>query len=259
MTGTTSFHDRIVLITGAGGGIGREAALQFARAGASLALSDRDPALLEETRRQVADLGGRVSARLVDVTDGEAVRDLIAATVAEFGRLDVAFNNAGIEEEDTPLASGDEALFDRIMAVNVKGVWLCLKHQLAVMTAQGHGSIVNTASVAGLVGAPRRAAYAASKHAVVGLTRSAAAETGRKGVRVNAVCPGPIRTAMLERAMERMSERAGKPAMDPGVFAPMGRVGEAAEVAAAVLWLASDAAAYVTGHTLTVDGGLTVI
>jgi len=179
----------------------------------------------------------------------------VAHTVATFGRLDCAFNNAGIEEEHLRLADCSEATFDRIMGINVKGVWLCLKYQLAQMQQQGGGAIVNTASVAGLVGAPKMAAYSASKHAVLGLTKSAAIEYARKGIRVNAVCPGVIRTAMYERAV----------AADPqiGVAAaqmhPVGRLGEVDEVAAVVLWLSSDAASFVTGHAHTVDGGLTAV
>ncbi len=249
--------DKIILITGAGAGIGRATALACAAAGARLVLGDIDTAALDETTRLVHEAGADVRQQATDVTRDDAVRALVASAVSAFGRLDGAFNNAGIEEEHNRLADGDEALFDRIMAVNVKGVWLCMKHQLPVMAGQRGGAIVNTASVAGLVGAPLRAAYAASKHAVVGLTKSAAAEYGRRGVRINAVCPGIIRTAMMDRALAR--HRPEESQRDPGLATPMGRVGEAGEVAAAVLWLLSDAASYVTGHQLTVDGGLTVI
>jgi NAD(P)-dependent dehydrogenase (short-subunit alcohol dehydrogenase family) len=175
--------------------------------------------------------------------------------VAHFGRLDCAFNNAGIEEEHMRLADCAEDTFDRIMAVNVKGVWLCMKYQLAQMLVQGGGSIVNTASVAGLVGAPKMAAYSASKHAVIGLTKSAAVEYGRKNIRVNAVCPGVIRTVMYERAVQT-DPRLGSSVAQ---LHPVGRIGEAPEVAAVVLWLCSDAASFVTGHAHTVDGGLTAV
>ena len=180
---------------------------------------------------------------------------LFAHIAERHGRLDCAFNNAGIEEESARLADGEEALFDRMMAVNVKGVWLSMKHELAMMAKQRRGAIVNTASVAGLVGAPKHAVYAASKHAVIGLTRSAAAEYGRAGVRVNAVCPGVIRTAMFERAVARGVASADAIA----AIHPVGRIGEVDEVANAVLFLCSDAAPFVTGHALTVDGGMTAI
>jgi NAD(P)-dependent dehydrogenase (short-subunit alcohol dehydrogenase family) len=175
--------------------------------------------------------------------------------VSRYGRLDCAFNNAGVEEEHQRLAESDEALYDRMMAINVKGVWLCMKHEIAQMLRQGGGTIVNTASVAGLVGAPKHAIYAASKHAVVGLTKSAAIEYGKKGIRVNSVCPGVIRTAMLERALER------EPGWEEALVRmhPIGRLGEVDDVVAAVLWLCSDASGFVTGHQLAVDGAMTVI
>jgi len=257
MSSVKTLADKVVMVTGAGAGIGRETALALARAGARLVLGDIDAAALHESAQLIREAGADVRALATDVTQAGAVQALVAEAVNGFGRLDGAFNNAGIEEEHNRLADGDEAMFDRIMAVNVKGVWLCLKHQLPVMAAQRSGAIVNTASVAGLVGAPLRAAYAGSKHAVVGLTKSAAAEYGRRGVRVNAVCPGIIRTAMMDRALARRTPEESQ--RDPGAASLLGRVGEAGEIAAAVLWLLSDAASYVTGHQLTVDGGLTVI
>jgi NAD(P)-dependent dehydrogenase (short-subunit alcohol dehydrogenase family) len=257
MSSIKTLADKVIMVTGAGAGIGRQTALALADAGARLVLGDIDGAALEETARLLREAGADVRFRITDVTQGAAVKALVAEAAEGFGRLDGAFNNAGIEEEHNKLADGDEATFDRIMAVNVKGVWLCMKHQLPLMAAQRSGAIVNTASVAGLVGAPLRAAYAGSKHAVVGLTKSAAAEYGRRGVRVNAVCPGIIRTAMMDRALAR--RRPEESQRDPGAASLLGRVGEAGEIAAAVLWLLSDAASYVTGHQLTVDGGLTVI
>lgn len=248
------FENKVVLITG-GGGIGRASALAFARAGAHVVITDRDVSAGQETRQQVEALGAKVLFIPADVSQATQVQAMVAQTVTHFGRLDCAFNNAGIEEEHMRLADCAEDTFDRIMAVNVKGVWLCMKYQLAQMALQGGGSIVNTASVAGLVGAPKMAAYAASKHAVIGLTKSAAVEYGRKKIRVNAVCPGVIRTVMFDRAVQA----------DPKVGAsaaqlhPVGRIGEADEVAAAVLWLCSDAASFVTGHAHTVDGGLTSV
>lgn len=249
------FDDKVVLVTGGGGGIGRASALAFARAGAQLAVTDRDARTGEETVRQVQALGAKAVFIQADVTQAVQVQAMVAQLVAHFGRLDCAFNNAGIEEEHMRLAECEESVFDRIMAVNVKGVWLCMKYQLAHMAQHGGGSIVNTASVAGLIGAPKMAAYSASKHAVIGLTKSAAVEYGRKKIRVNAVCPAVINTEMFVRAVQ------ADPKIGPAVTHahPVGRIGETNEVAAAVLWLSSDAASFVTGLAHTVDGGLTSI
>lgn len=251
----TNFQDKVVLVTGGGGGIGRGAALAFARAGARVVVADIAADAGRETAGLVQAAGGQAVFIRTDVTRADQVAAMVAHAVATYGRLDCAFNNAGIEEEHMRLADCSEETFDRIMGINVKGVWLCLKYQLAQMLKQGGGAIVNTASVAGLVGAPKMAAYSASKHAVLGLTKSAAIEYARKGIRVNAVCPGVIRTAMYERAV----------AADPQIglaaaqMHPVGRLGEVDEVAAVVLWLCSDAASFVTGHAHTVDGGLTAV
>jgi NAD(P)-dependent dehydrogenase (short-subunit alcohol dehydrogenase family) len=251
----TGFENKVVLVTGGGGGIGRASALAFARAGARVAVTDRDTAAGQETVQQVRAIGAEALFVQADVCQALEVESMVAQVVAHFGRLDCAFNNAGIEEEHLRLADCAEETFDRIMAVNVKGVWLCMKYQLAQMLAQGGGSIVNTASVAGLVGAPKMAAYSASKHAVIGLTKSAAVEYGRKNIRVNAVCPGVIRTVMFERAVQADPKLGSSVAL----LHPVGRIGEAQEVAAVVLWLSSDAASFVTGHAHTVDGGLTAV
>lgn len=249
------FEGRVVLVTGGAGGIGRATALAFGRAGARVVVSDVAVAGGEQTAHEVIRAGGQAIFAAADVAVATEVEALVATAVSTFGRLDVGFNNAGVELEHQRLADSEEALYDRMMAVNVKGVWLCMKYELQQMLAQGGGAIVNTASVAGLVGAPRHAIYAASKHAVLGLTRSAAAEYGKKGIRVNAVCPGVIRTAMLDRALGR------EPAWEQSLvdLHPIGRIGTVEEVADAVLWLCSGASSFVTGHALAVDGAMTAV
>ena len=252
---TYDFSGKTALITGAASGIGKATALAFANAGANVVLADiavlAGQALAEEIQ-----LSGHDALFVqTDVANAEQVAQLTQAAVARFGRIDYAFNNAGIEEEHGRLAQSDEQMFDRMMAINVKGVWLCMKHQLSVMHAQRSGVIINTASVAGLVGAPKHAIYAATKHAVVGLTKSAAAEYGHYGIRVNSVCPAVIRTPMFVRVVEaKIADADAITRMHP-----IGRIGEVCEVAAAVLWLCSDAASFVTGHQLATDGGFTAI
>ena len=248
------FANKVVLVTGGAGGIGRETALAFGAAGGRVVVSDVSLAG-EETAALITQAGGEAIFVQADVSKEAQVEALIGKAVAAYGRLDCAFNNAGIEEESKPLADADEALFDRIIGVNVKGAWLCMKHEIRQMLKQGGGAIVNTASVAGLVGAPLQPIYAASKHAVVGMTKTAAAEYGRAGIRINSVCPGVIRTPMMERALER------EPRREKGIakIHPIGRIGEAGEIAGAVLWLCSDAASFVTGHQMAVDGGLTCV
>ena len=253
------FDNKVVLVTGGGGGIGRASALAFARAGAQLAVTDRDALAGEETVRQVQALGAQAAFIQADVTQATQVQAMVAQVVAHFGRLDCAFNNAGIEEEHMRLADCDESIFDRIMAVNVKGVWLCMKYQLAHMAQSGGGSIVNTASVAGLIGAPKMAAYSASKHAVVGLTRSLALELGPRGVRVNAVCPGWVRTAAAMRSLAAMALEQGRSEAEvereilsrqavPVMLTPE-------DLADTFLFLASDGSAALIGQCLSPSHG----
>jgi NAD(P)-dependent dehydrogenase (short-subunit alcohol dehydrogenase family) len=244
---------KIALITGGGSGIGRETAVLFAQHGASLAIADLNPEGGQETIQMIRKAGGTAVFIQTDVAQAAQVENMVNEVVGQYGRLDIAFNNAGIEGAPVRTIDVTEAEFDQIMAVNAKGVWLCLKYEIQQMLRQGGGTIVNTASVAGLIGAHSMPAYAASKHAVVGLTRTAAVEYARKGIRVNAVCPAIIRTAMVERAIAQL------PQLEHGAIQnnPSRRLGDPREVAEAVLWLASDAASFTNGATLTVDGGLT--
>ena len=247
------FEGKVALVTGAGGGIGRATALAFAREGARVVASDVEGAGGDETARLVADAGGTAVHVACDVTRRGEVETLVGAAVDAFGRLDCAHNNAGIEGTYGRTADCDEENFDRTCAVNLKGVYLCLKSEIAHMLGAGGGAIVNTASVAGVEGAKNLPAYVASKHGVMGLTRTAALEYATRGIRVNAVCPGPIRTRMLEAIMEE------NPRMEPAMIAavPMRRLGKPEEIAEAVVWLCSDRASYVTGQGLLVDGGFT--
>lgn len=243
---------KVALVTGSASGIGRASALAFARAAASVVVSDVDAAGGTETVDLIREQGGTARFVRCDVTQSADVAALIKATIAAYGRLDCAHNNAGIIGGERRIVDCTEADWDRVIAVNLTGVWLCLKHELLAMTGTGGGAIVNTASVAGLIGAEAPSPpYVASKHAVIGLTRKAAREHAADGIRVNAICPGWTRTPLLTDflAMPGVEEQiAGS--------APMGRLGTPEEVAAAVVWLCSDAASFVTGASLVVDGGL---
>ncbi|QEY63924.1 SDR family oxidoreductase [Metapseudomonas lalkuanensis] len=249
------FSGQVALVTGAANGIGRATAQAFAAEGLKVVVSDVDVAGGEGTVELIRAAGGDAVFIRCDVTRDAEVKALMEGTLAAYGRLDYAFNNAGIEIEKGKLADGDEAEFDAIMGVNVKGVWLCMKHQIPLMLAQGAGAIVNTASVAGLGAAPKMSIYAASKHAVIGLTKSAAVEYAKKKVRVNAVCPAVIDTDMFRRAYEADPKKAEFVA----TMHPVGRIGKVEEIAAAVLYLCCDAAGFTTGHALAVDGGATAI
>ncbi|BAN49482.1 SDR family oxidoreductase [Metapseudomonas resinovorans] len=249
------FSGQVALVTGAANGIGRATAQAFAAEGLKVVVSDVDAVGGEGTVELIRAAGGEAHFIRCDVTRDADVQALMAGTLAAYGRLDYAFNNAGIEIEKGKLADGTEAEYDAIMGVNVKGVWLCMKYQIPLLLAQGGGAIVNTASVAGLGAAPKMSIYAASKHAVIGLTKSAAVEYARKKVRVNAVCPAVIDTDMYRRAHEADPKKAEFVAN----MHPVGRIGKVEEIAAAVLYLCCDAAGFTTGQALAVDGGSTAI
>lgn len=250
-----SFAGKVVLVTGAAAGIGRAIALAFGRAGASVVVADTSVDGGHATAAMIVEEGGKALYVNANVTRAGDVEALVEKAVNYYGRIDCAVNNSTLEEDEAGFADADEAQFDRMMAVNVKGQWLCMKHELRQMMKQGGGAIVNMASTAGLVAAPASPIFAATKHAVVGLTKSASAEHARDGIRINSLCPGTVRTSLLARAFER----------DPGLedklnaAHPMGRIAEAAEVANAVMWLCSEQASFVTGHQLALDGGLTAL
>ncbi|MDP9510951.1 SDR family oxidoreductase [Pseudomonas protegens] len=250
-----TFSGQVVLVTGAANGIGRATAQAFAAEGLKVVVADLDVLGGEETVALIRAAGGEALFVSCNVTREADVQNLMARTIEAYGRLDYAFNNAGIEIEKGRLAEGSLDEFDAIMGVNVKGVWLCMKYQLPLLLAQGGGAIVNTASVAGLGAAPKMSIYAASKHAVIGLTKSAAIEYAKKKIRVNAVCPAVIDTDMFRRAYEADPKKAEFAA----AMHPVGRIGKVEEIASAVLYLCSDGAAFTTGHALTVDGGATAI
>ncbi len=251
----TSFAGKVVLVTGAASGIGRAAALAFGRAGATVVVADTAVDGGHATAAMIVEQGGKALFVHTNVTRANEVEALIDKTVAMYGRLDCAFNNAGVEDEAGQLGDTDEDAFDRIVNVNLKGAWLCMKYEIRQMLKQGGGSIVNTASVAGLVGAPTQPIYAATKHAVVGLTKTAAVEYAAEGIRINSVCPGVINTPTMARALKREPLREDK--LRKGH--PIGRFGEPSEIANAALWLCSEQSSFVTGHQLAVDGGLTAI
>ncbi len=250
----TSLEGKTAIITGATSGIGRATAVLMARMGANVVAAGRRVAEGEETARLASANGGVCRFVQCDVTDADQVKALINAAVTEFGRLDCAFNNAGVFLDTGKLHEADDAVLARSLDVNVLGTWNCMKAELAVMAEQGAGVIVNDSSLSGLQGTRRHPAYTAAKHAVIGLMRGSVADYVRSGVRINTVCPGPIDTTMMD---EVDSQDASRRARREQVL-PMGRYGTANEVAELVVWLCSDAASHVNGQAIAVDGGLSL-
>ena len=245
---------KVALVTGGGSGIGRASALAFAREGAKVVVADVAVEGGAETVRLIQQRGGEATFIKTDVSQAADVEALVARAVQTYGRLDCAHNNAGIEGAAATTIDYAEDAWERVIAINLKGVWLCLKYEIPQMLKQG-GAIVNTASTAGLVGYRGGAAYVASKHGVVGLTKTAALEYAKAGVRVNAVCPGAIDTPMMGRITGHRPQRTERMA----AAEPVGRMGQPEEIAEAVVWLCSAAASFVTGHAMAVDGGITAL
>ncbi|TGN79848.1 glucose 1-dehydrogenase [Streptomyces bauhiniae] len=251
MNPTYDFSGQVAFVTGAGSGMGLATARAFAASGAAVALADVDEAALAQAAGELTGEGRQFLTLTCDVTDEEQVAAAVDRTVATFGRLDMAYNNAGIQVPPTDAAEEGADQFDRVQAINLRGIWACMKHELRHMRARGSGAIVNCSSLGGLVGIPGRASYHASKHGVIGLTGSAALEYAPRGIRINAVCPGTIDTPMVsdmiaKGELDRAEAEAGQ---------PINRLGTADEIAQAVLWLCSPGAAFVIGVALPVDGG----
>ena len=253
MNPTYDFTGQVALVTGGSSGMGLATATAFAQAGASVVIADLDKVTLAAATQDLTDAGHSVLGIGCDVSDEDQVAAMVQQTVATFGRLDMAFNNAGIQIPPSDAADEPAEIFDRVNAVNLRGVWTCMKHELKQMRAQGSGAIVNCSSLGGLVGIPGRASYHASKHGVLGLTSSAALEYAPRGVRINAVCPGTIDTPMVHQ-MIATGELDQAEAM---ANQPIGRLGRPEEIADAVLWLCSPGAGFVVGVALPVDGGYT--
>lgn len=243
------FENKVAIVTGGSFGIGKATAIMFAQRGAKVAVVDWKED--QDTLKTIQNAGGEAIFIKCDVSKDSDVQAMVDQTVNTFGRLDYAFNNAGIEGASAPTHEVTEENFDKVIGVNVKGVWLCMKYEIPLMLRHGKGAIVNCSSIAGVIGFPGIPIYTASKHAVIGLTKTAALEYAQSGIRVNAVCPGAIQTAMIDRFLEK--NNVTREAMVAGE--PVGRFGEPKEIAEAAIWLCSDASSFTTGHALLVDGG----
>jgi NAD(P)-dependent dehydrogenase (short-subunit alcohol dehydrogenase family) len=249
-----NFTDKVAFVTGAANGIGRATALAFAREGANVVVADISEQGNQETARMIEKLGGRALAVRCDVTRAEDVKAALDKTIEVFGHLDVAFNNAGSEQAITATADLTEEEWDRIVSINLRSVFLCMKYEIPLMLKQGSGAIVNTSSGAGVKGFKGQAAYASAKHGVVGLTKAAALDYASQNIRINAVCPGIIDTPMMNRFSGGTKEGRQRVISQE----PIGRMGQPEEIANAVVWLCSDAASFAIGHALVIDGGQTV-
>ena len=247
----TDMQNKVAIVTGAASGIGKAAAEAFAAAGAKVVVADVQTQAGEQVASALRDRGNEAVFVRTDVSSEADVAAMVATAINQFGGLDYAFNNAGIEGEQAPTAECEESNWDSVITINLKGVWLCMKHEIPQMVDRGGGAIVNCASIAGLIGFPGVPAYVASKHGIVGLTKTAALEYAPAGIRVNAVCPGVIRTPMIERFTGGDAEAAAQLAAGE----PIGRLGEPREIADAAVWLCSDAASFITGDAIPVDGG----
>ena len=247
------FEDKVALVTGGGSGIGRATALAFARDGARVVIGNRNIERGEETVSIIRAAGGTATFRRTDVVVAADIEALVNHAISEYGGLDLAFNNAGVEGDVRPLVEQTEANYNAVMDINVKGVWLSMKYEIPPMLKRGGGAIVNCSSAAGLIGFPGFGIYVASKHAVIGLTKTAALEYSAQGIRINAVNPAVIDTEMVDRFSKAIGSSKG----DLATLHPIGRIGRVEEVAETVLWLCSGRASFVTGHSLVVDGGFT--
>jgi NAD(P)-dependent dehydrogenase (short-subunit alcohol dehydrogenase family) len=248
-----TFAGKVALVTGGGGGIGRASAKAFAEAGAAVVIVDLDEKLAVSAEKELHAAGHTATAVTCDVADADQVAGMMARVVSTYGRLDAAFNNAGINTDNAPLLEIPDDEFEQVMNVNVRGVWNCMKAEIRQMLSQGSGAIVNCSSIGGMVGSKGRAAHSASKFAVIGLTRAAALDYASQGIRINAVCPGIIgNTPMATRVTKNYDPEIVKQMV---AAEPIGRLGEPAEIAAAVVWLCSPAASFMVGHAMAVDGG----
>jgi NAD(P)-dependent dehydrogenase (short-subunit alcohol dehydrogenase family) len=248
MSNTKRFEGKTAFITGAASGIGRATAVAFAAEGARVVVTDRVEAALQETAEYVKESGGEVLAIACDVSKPEEIEAAVAQAVNTFGRIDCAFNNAGVENKATPLHEIELEEWDRILSINLRGTFVCMKHEIAQMVRQGSGVVVNTSSGAGIRGVAGGASYAASKHAMIGMTKSAALDYAKQNIRVNCVLPGNIATPMMDRFTAGDIQKA----ID---LEPVGRLGKPEEIAEAVLWMCSDLGGFVTGASIVVDGG----
>jgi NAD(P)-dependent dehydrogenase (short-subunit alcohol dehydrogenase family) len=250
-----SFDNKVTLVTGAASGLGLATAKAFAESGAAVVLADWNEEAVRSAAANLAAQGHKTLAIRCDVSDDDQVEAMVEQTVAALGRLDAAYNNAGVQNIPAETADATRDDFDRVVAINLRGIWSCMKFELRQMRKQGSGAIVNCSSIGGIVAGPRRGTYQASKHGVIGLTKSAALDYAARGIRINAVCPGLIHTPMADHMMATGQADALNAMLQD---VPIGRLGRPEEIADAVLWLCSPAASFMVGHALVVDGGYTI-